>query len=487
MMTHPPSEEQRVLGPNHPPQSSPTSLFITLLSSLFLLTSIGVIVWSSSTLSPLDHVKDPQRSLERLISRAMMLEHAMTHVNRGERFAYRILSGNEDVLMRSTLDYQELADFSNDPLVDLYLTILEAEAGQRDKIAKRIDAWKMDAAPLPLFGQLIRSAYFRDALSPGQAERLQAYLAEEIPDNWFYRRLAIQLAKKANDRNFELLTEQQMDADGYQLLRTNRWLILLEVSGCLMGLLLIIKLVRKSLRQRTAALMTVRGTLPPPWSGRDGFAVLMRGGAVTTLLLFSLSFLEFANDVMVIVSMAILYGPILILTYFHLLFPNDVSIFRAFGLRMAPDKIPRVGAVVVIVLSAGLIGDWIIALGLGGTQGSIHWTEWFDQSLVWGTSTEVAATLLEYSIIAPVLEEVIFRGVVFGSLRRRFGWGASAILSALVFSFVHGYGLLGLLTVFWSGVLWAWAYEKTGSLWPSMIAHGLNNLLVSLTLVALFR
>jgi membrane protease YdiL (CAAX protease family) len=47
--------------------------------------------------------------------------------------------------------------------------------------------------------------------------------------------------------------------------------------------------------------------------------------------------------------------------------------------------------------------------------------------------------------------------------------------------------LIGFLSVFWSGVLWAWVYERTGSLWPGMIAHAVNNLLVCLGIIALLR
>ncbi|MDX1411668.1 MAG: hypothetical protein R3351_05895, partial [Nitrospirales bacterium] len=98
-----------------------------------------MIVWSYSSLSPLDRVSAPEHSLERLTSRAMELKDALTQVSKGEQLGFRILTGNEDVLMRAVMEYQELADFSRDPLVDLYLAILQVEAGYREKVAKRID------------------------------------------------------------------------------------------------------------------------------------------------------------------------------------------------------------------------------------------------------------------------------------------------------------------------------------------------------------
>ena len=84
----------------------------------------------------------------------------------------------------------------------------------------------------------------------------------------------------------------------------------------------------------------------------------------------------------------------------------------------------------------------------GVGQESFHWSEWFDPNLVWGTTPEVMVTMFEYGVMAPFFEEVIFRGVLFASLRRRFRWEVSALLSALAFSAVHGYGLVGFLSVF---------------------------------------
>jgi hypothetical protein len=47
--------------------------------------------------------------------------------------------------------------------------------------------------------------------------------------------------------------------------------------------------------------------------------------------------------------------------------------------------------------------------------------------------------------------------------------------------------LVGFISVLWSGVLWAWLYEKTGSLLPGILAHAINNLLVCLAVMALLR
>jgi membrane protease YdiL (CAAX protease family) len=90
---------------------------------------------------------------------------------------------------------------------------------------------------------------------------------------------------------------------------------------------------------------------------------------------------------------------------------------------------------------------------------------------------------MEFVVLAPILEEIAFRGLLFGTLRRRFGWLTAALLSAAVFAGAHGYGVFGFASVFWSGLLWAWMYEKTRSLLPGILAHSLNNLMVCATIM----
>src|SRR5207249_4754609 len=101
-----------------------------------------------------------------------------------------------------------------------------------------------------------------------------------------------------------------------------------------------------------------------------------------------------------------------------------------------------------------------VVLVAGSLDLSSHWTEWLDEDLVWGTVPVVGTSIVEYVVMAPVFEEMVFRGLLFATLRRRFGWIGSAVISTAVFAAAHAYGALGFASVFWTGVLWAWAYEK---------------------------
>jgi hypothetical protein len=140
-----------------------------------------------------------------------------------------------------------------------------------------------------------------------------------------------------------------------------------------------------------------------------------------------------------------------------------------------------------ILVGAGVVLDAVLALGGDWLGLDSHWSEWFDPDLAWGPLTAVVVTLVVTVVLAPVFEEIIFRGVLYGSLRARFGVWPSIVVSAAVFALLHGYGATGFASVFLSGALWAWSYERTRSLLPSIAAHMINNAAVGFTLIWLLR
>jgi len=79
-------------------------------------------------------------------------------------------------------------------------------------------------------------------------------------------------------------------------------------------------------------------------------------------------------------------------------------------------------------------------------------------------------------VAAPVFEEFIFRGLIFGGLRRSLGAAPAIAASAAVFAIVHP--PVSMIPVFGLGVCAAFAYDRTKLLLAPMIAHGLYNAVV---------
>ena len=91
----------------------------------------------------------------------------------------------------------------------------------------------------------------------------------------------------------------------------------------------------------------------------------------------------------------------------------------------------------------------------------------------------VILTFQALALITPFSEELLFRGFVFRGLLPRVGpyWGM--VISATIFSGFH-ISLGVLVPIFITGLLLAWLYWRTGSLWASVGAHAGQNALALL-------
>jgi len=87
-----------------------------------------------------------------------------------------------------------------------------------------------------------------------------------------------------------------------------------------------------------------------------------------------------------------------------------------------------------------------------------------------------AMFLLVAVVMAPVFEEIVFRGFLFRGLANSWGWVWGALASAAIFGAAH-LQLDVFLPLAALGFVLAWAYKKTGSLWTCITMHALFNLI----------
>ncbi len=78
------------------------------------------------------------------------------------------------------------------------------------------------------------------------------------------------------------------------------------------------------------------------------------------------------------------------------------------------------------------------------------------------------------SVAAPVVEEVVFRGVLYLPARRALGAVPAAVLVSVVFALAHGY-VWGLPQLFVLSLVFVTLFERTGTLLASMAAHSAYN------------
>jgi membrane protease YdiL (CAAX protease family) len=95
----------------------------------------------------------------------------------------------------------------------------------------------------------------------------------------------------------------------------------------------------------------------------------------------------------------------------------------------------------------------------------------------------IIALLLLASVWAPITEELMFRGALFGHLRGRLGWWASAIPVCLIFAAIHPQGWTTIPALGSLALILAAIREWRGSILGSMTAHAINNTIVITALV----
>ncbi|HBV87513.1 CPBP family intramembrane glutamic endopeptidase [Desulfosporosinus sp.] len=84
-------------------------------------------------------------------------------------------------------------------------------------------------------------------------------------------------------------------------------------------------------------------------------------------------------------------------------------------------------------------------------------------------------------VIAPIKEEMFFRGLIYPPLRQAFGRGKGILLTGLFFATLH-LEVIRFLPLLIGGVVLTWLYERSSSIWPAVVAHGTWNTLMAVAL-----
>ncbi|MGD6875063.1 CPBP family intramembrane glutamic endopeptidase [Bacillus infantis] len=120
-----------------------------------------------------------------------------------------------------------------------------------------------------------------------------------------------------------------------------------------------------------------------------------------------------------------------------------------------------IGAVIIVVLTSFIGNSWENSK-----------TEAMQQNLTFFT---VLIAFISAAVISPIYEEIFYRGFLYRWLRTRMGLTGALLLSSLIFTIIHIPTYNVMPVNFFSGILFALAYERTGSIWPPVLIHGLTN------------
>ena len=175
------------------------------------------------------------------------------------------------------------------------------------------------------------------------------------------------------------------------------------------------------------------------------------------------------------------------IVYYYALFAAVVVIFRRFLCRTSRNFTDNLGVACEAALT-GLVAlyglnELVFRLGraLVGGLGNLN-----DGLIAAPVPDAPRTTFLIAAVIFPIVEETLFRGLVFGGLKGKSRWIAYAV-SCCLFALSHvwqlassGLSPLALartLQYLVPGAVLCWTYERSGSLWSAVAVHAAANAL----------
>ncbi|WP_249871652.1 CPBP family intramembrane glutamic endopeptidase [Oceanobacillus saliphilus] len=211
------------------------------------------------------------------------------------------------------------------------------------------------------------------------------------------------------------------------------------------------------------------------WSWRDVFKLLFLTFVVVPLfieyllhdLLYTLFQDSLYSGTMTGLIMAIVFMTSL---YFIALKPHGLS-WNTVGVNRFSNgywKWIVVWLIVLIVVSVMILTLMDIL--------NVSWENEKTESLLrnkaWHT---ILIGFVSAAIISPIYEEIFYRGFLYKWFRVKWGVAAGMFVSSFIFMIVHIPTYNTLTVNFVSGLVFAWTYEKTGSVLPAIIIHGTFN------------
>jgi len=177
-------------------------------------------------------------------------------------------------------------------------------------------------------------------------------------------------------------------------------------------------------------------------------------------------------------AVALLSGAIAIGSYALMLVPalamaraarrHGVSFWQAVGLRRF--RVGQTLGLTVLVVLGGFVGTAAYAT-IAGAMGVAVQGNAADLAKGFGAGPlEIVIAFVLVGVVAPFVEEVTFRGIVFPSLKSAWGTVPAVLLSGGIFGVVHLQPTIAVPLAL-IGVVLALVFLRTRSLWSAIVAH----------------
>ena len=193
------------------------------------------------------------------------------------------------------------------------------------------------------------------------------------------------------------------------------------------------------------------------------------------LILFGVG-IDLSYEVSTIITQISLLAVFLLLIYRSMGKEHTLSMFKIGSNWMNIAWLVLIVMSIDLIIESSLFATFEI-IGIEAEEESY----WYDPESV-NNFMIYSLAIVNMVILAPIMEEVVFRGYVLDSCRSFFQEREAVIISSFLFGLIHFlYGPFGIVMISIGGALYAWIRLRTNSIIPAIICHSLWNLIQFIT------
>ena len=466
----------RYIARHTPPRHFLRHLIGRSCAAVFLIAFVGFFVWKHFNANPIDHLHYPAQSTARIFERHLYFFEDFKQLSALEERSYTFLFGSRnETLQEAAHAYSELLAYFdsvgheeeewNIRNTRVRLIIVLAELGR----------WDQFIAQLELLGDMPEEALLQNLLYYAYDQTEDDIYMPEIhaavrmlPTGWSKDYIRSRIFKRASLKELDWAKGKLTTPATF--IRHDMANTIIFLIGLMALSFIALLTLRTNTHLRFAMTTSVQEQL---WPARQGIRLLLYAATLGVLVFYFTGFSSIILSQPWLMNFCLLFAsvPMLLLAQYYLLSPRQHNIVSAFGMNIKPRQLMPFILTCLVVIGVERTGSYAIAWFVSIIDLNPHWAAGISETWLWGKSEDIGFSSTNAIIIAPLVEEIGFRGLLFLSLRSRFDFKTAAVISATLFAIFHMDSLVGVMTAFWSGMVWAYALERSRSLLPGIVSH----------------
>ncbi|MDR3611956.1 MAG: type II CAAX endopeptidase family protein [Candidatus Obscuribacterales bacterium] len=381
--------------------------------------------------------------------------------------------------------------------------VVEREAGRKDYQKPLEHLLSLKSEHAQQLAKALEKLYHGGEIPLSEASALKTTFVNELPKGWYVDTTLSHLYAQSKQKKALAELDQRIDQSSLEFVLKLAALSLFGLFALIVGVItLFVQLlfVARNKKNQNGEADVARQLVQAPadYGTKTIIAVFVAWlstelivGLVAQLVMKSVNPTEnlatgathAPNVVLAAVAMAVLYlvsnAPGMLYAYSFALKPHGIGFMEGLKLRFrvgnnGPFKLILSGLMTWFMAVPLVIAAYAVATQFGSQGSSNPVVGIVMEAAHTGNTLAFFMFYITLGVLAPICEETLFRGFLYSSLRRKMGVFPSVVISAALFAALH-LDVGGVLPLFTLGCLFALVFEKTKSIIPSMITHGLWN------------